>query len=49
MYQSSLKIIFSGGDIKYFDKRLKNNIFALPNIVLVGLNVILDFNELEKK
>lgn len=41
---SSLKIIFSGGDIKYFDKRLKNNIFALPNIVLLGLNVILDFN-----
>lgn len=44
-----LTIIMSGGDHKYFDKRLKNNIFALPNIVLFGLNVILDFNEVEKK
>ena len=41
----SLKIIFGGGDYKYFDKRLKNNIFASPNIVLQGLKVILDFNE----
>ncbi len=41
----NLTIIMSGGDYKYFDKRLKNNIFALPNIVLLGLNVILDFNE----
>lgn len=41
----SLKIIFGGGDYKYFDKRLKNNIFATPNIVLKGLKVILDFNE----
>jgi type III pantothenate kinase len=46
---NNLTIIMSGGDYKYFDKRLKNNIFALPNIVLFGLNVILDFNELEKK
>ncbi|MBN2616164.1 MAG: type III pantothenate kinase [Bacteroidales bacterium] len=41
----SLKIIFGGGDYKYFDKRLKNNIFATPNIVLKGLKEILDFNE----
>lgn len=39
-----LTVILSGGDYIYFDKRLKNNIFALPNIVLQGLNVILDFN-----
>jgi len=44
-----LTIIMSGGDHYYFDKRLKNNIFALPNIVLLGLNIILDFNEIEKK
>jgi len=36
--------ILSGGDAKYFDKKLKNNIFAVPNIVLTGLNIILDFN-----
>ncbi len=40
-----LLIILSGGDHNYFDKYLKNNIFALPNIVWVGLKKILDFNE----
>ena len=39
-----LKIILSGGDMKYFDKILKNSIFAISNIVLIGLNIILDFN-----
>lgn len=39
-----LKIILSGGDAKYFDKNLKNNIFAFPKIVLFGLNEILDIN-----
>ena len=41
----NLTIILSGGDIKYFDKRLKNNIFAVPNLVLMGLNIILDYND----
>ena len=40
----NLTIILSGGDLDYFDKNLKNNIFAVPNIVLRGLNIILDFN-----
>jgi type III pantothenate kinase len=40
-----LKIILSGGDSNFFDKRLKNSIFAVPNAVAVGLNEILDFNE----
>jgi type III pantothenate kinase len=40
-----LIVILSGGDMIYFAKRLKNNIFALPNIVLEGLNIILNFNE----
>ena len=39
-----LRIIFTGGDTIFFDKRLKNDIFALPNLVLIGLNEILDFN-----
>ncbi len=42
---SPLQIVLSGGDEKYFDKRLKNNIFAHPNFVLTGLKEILDFNE----
>lgn len=33
--------IVTGGDVNYFDKTLKNNIFARPNIVLTGLNKIL--------
>jgi type III pantothenate kinase len=47
-YQSGfqgLKVILSGGDYFYFDKNLKSNIFATPNIVLNGLREILDFNE----
>jgi len=40
-----LKVVLGGGDYKYFDKRLKNNIFAAPNIVLAGLKEILRFNE----
>ncbi len=43
-----IKIILSGGDAKYFEKRLKNNIFAIPNIVLEGLNLILSYNRGEK-
>ncbi|HAQ65049.1 MAG TPA: pantothenate kinase [Bacteroidales bacterium] len=40
-----LKVILTGGDLNYFDKRLKNSIFAHPNLVLDGLNLILRFNE----
>jgi type III pantothenate kinase len=39
-----LKVILSGGDLNYFDKRLKISIFAFPNIVLHGLYQILEFN-----
>ena len=46
---TGLKTVLSGGDEKYFDKRLKNNIFASPNFVLKGLKEILDFNQEKKK
>ena len=39
-----IKVILTGGDIIYFDKKLKNNIFANSNFVLKGLNMILDYN-----
>jgi type III pantothenate kinase len=42
---SGLKTVICGGDNKYFDKYLKNNIFAAPNLVLQGLMKILQFNE----
>jgi type III pantothenate kinase len=40
----NLKVVVSGGDAPYFEKRLKSSIFAAPNIVLKGLNEILDHN-----
>jgi type III pantothenate kinase len=40
-----LKIVFTGGDSFFFDKKLKNSIFVHPNLVLFGLNRILNYNE----
>lgn len=37
-------IIFTGGDAKYFVKRIKNAIFADCEPVVFGLNRILDYN-----
>ena len=42
---SDLKVILTGGDFQLFDKGLKNSIFADPDLVLKGLNEILDYNE----
>ena len=39
-----LKIILSGGNTDFFAGRLKNSIFARPNLVLEGLNSILIHN-----
>lgn len=41
----NLVVVITGGDLMNFDKRLKNSIFALPNLVLEGLNIIIGFNE----
>jgi type III pantothenate kinase len=41
----NLKIIFTGGDTFFFEKRIKNKIFADQNLVLKGLNIILNYNE----
>jgi type III pantothenate kinase len=37
-------IIFTGGDAKYFAKRIKNTIFADCELVILGLSRILDYN-----
>ena len=42
---SNTMIVFTGGDSIFFEKELKNSIFAEPNLVLIGLNEILDYNE----
>lgn len=38
------KVLLCGGDAPFFEKRLKNHIFAQPNLVLIGLNRILKYN-----
>ncbi len=43
-----LSIIFTGGDAKYFVKRIKNAIFAKCELVICGLNRILDYNATEQ-
>lgn len=39
-----LSVIFTGGDAKLFEKRIKNAIFANRDLVLFGLNRILEYN-----
>ena len=40
-----IKVIVTGGNAKFFEKGLKNTIFAKPNLLMEGLNEILDYNE----
>lgn len=39
-----INVILTGGDTNFLDKNLKTKIFAHPNLVLVGLNKILNYN-----
>ena len=41
-------IIFTGGEAKYFANRIKNAIFAKCDLVVCGLNSILEYNASEK-
>ena len=40
----NLKIILTGGDADFFANKFKNIIFVEPNLVLIGLNSILEYN-----
>lgn len=40
-----LTVILGGGDNIYFDKQFKNNIFAVSNLVIEGLQVVSEFND----
>ena len=40
----NLEIIITGGDAKFFDKKLKNSIFVHFILTLIGLNRILEYN-----
>jgi len=39
-----LKVLLTGGDTKLLDNKLKNVIFVVPNLVMIGLNRILNYN-----
>jgi len=40
----NLKVLITGGDVNFFEKRLKNSIFADSYLILKGLNRILNYN-----
>jgi type III pantothenate kinase len=47
MYQQkfrNIKVILCGGDAHFFENKLKGVIFAVPELVLIGLNSILIHN-----
>lgn len=41
---SELVVVLCGGDAAFFETKLKGHIFAVPELVLVGLNRILNYN-----
>ncbi len=43
-FYSNLKVIITGGDAEFFDKKLKNSFFVHFNLVALGLNRILEYN-----
>ena len=42
---TDLTVILTGGDAQFLSKRLKNTIFANSNLLLEGLNYILEYNK----
>jgi type III pantothenate kinase len=41
----NLSVFLTGGDVFFFEKRLKSSIFVVSNLLLVGLNEILRYNK----
>jgi type III pantothenate kinase len=39
-----IQTVLTGGDAGFFERRLKNHIFAKFEITLIGLNRILEYN-----
>ncbi|WP_235296552.1 type III pantothenate kinase [Portibacter marinus] len=40
-----INVILTGGDADFFAKKINSEIFVNPNLVLIGLNVIMNFND----
>lgn len=45
----NLHVILTGGDANSFDKKVKNSIFVVSHLNLIGLNRILDYNAQSKE
>ncbi len=43
-FYANLKVIITGGDADFFDKKLKNSFFVNFNLTALGLNRILEYN-----
>lgn len=43
-FYKNLIVIITGGDAKFFDKKLKNSFFVHFNLIAIGLNRILEHN-----
>ena len=43
-FYANLKVIITGGDADFFDKKLKNSFFVNFNLIALGLNRILEYN-----
>jgi type III pantothenate kinase len=43
-FYQNLYVIITGGDTKFFDKKLKNSFFVHFNLIAIGLNRILEHN-----
>lgn len=43
-FYKNLKVIITGGDAEFFDKKLKNSFFVHFNLTSLGLNRILNYN-----
>jgi type III pantothenate kinase len=40
----AVQVILCGGDARFFENKLKASIFVSPELVLTGLNSILNYN-----
>ncbi len=43
-FYNNLKVIITGGDTDFFEKKLKNSFFVQFNLIAIGLNRILEYN-----
>lgn len=44
-----LRVLVTGGDASFFESQMENQIFAVPDLVLIGLNKILNYNVQQSK